>query len=356
MRAARWATSATLMTQSPRPALAAASPTPSPRPSLSTTWCAGPPSTASVAQTSTSSGNNSMAVLRNASIFLILTDQTSPIPVHNRGQSATLSASEYSDEQMNGSNKEEAQNRFWDVDLVRGVAIVMVAFYHLIYDLDNFAGYPIESTSGFWDVFADTSAFMFVFLVGLSLSISHARVDATVPGRVLFGKYLRRGMRIFGYGLLITAVFLVLGYGYVIFGILHLIGLSIVLAYPFLKLRYINLLLGLSLIAAGGYVQAQDLVVGEAAGVLLAPLGVSPEGLFMPDYRPLLPWFGVVLLGVFFGNAAYLSWRKNSPPSPTPQIAAPLAFLGCHTLFIYLIHQPVLIAILWMLGMISPGF
>ena len=308
-----------------------------------------------MAQTSTSIGNNSVAVLRNTSIFLILTDQTSPIPGHNRGQSATLSASEYSDEQMNGNIKEEARSRFWDVDVVRGVAIVMVAFYHLIYDLDNFAGYPIESTFGFWDVFADTSAFMFVFLVGLSLSISHARVGQVGPGRNLFWKYLRRGGRIFGYGMLITVVFLVLGYGYVIFGILHLIGLSIILAYPLLRLRLANLLLGLSLIAAGAYVQAQDFALGGVAGVILAPLGVSPEGLFMPDYRPLLPWFGVVLLGVFLGNAAYLPWRKKSSPSPTPRAAAPLAFLGRHTLFIYLVHQPVLIAALWALGIISPG-
>lgn len=57
--------------------------------------------------------------------------------------------------------------------------------------------------------------------------------------------------------------------------------------------------------------QAQDFVAGGVVGVLLTPLGVVPEGLFMPDYRPLLPWFGVVLLGVFFGNAAYLPWKKN---------------------------------------------
>jgi hypothetical protein len=74
------------------------------------------------------------------------------------------------------------------VDLARGVAIVMVVLYHLIYDLDNFGGYGIESTSGFWGVFADVSAFVFVFLVGLSLSISYERAGAAVPGRSLFSK------------------------------------------------------------------------------------------------------------------------------------------------------------------------
>jgi uncharacterized membrane protein len=156
--------------------------------------------------------------------------------------------------------------------------------------------------------------------------------------------------------MLITFLFWVFGLGAVVFGILHLIGLSIILAYPFLRLRYANLLLGLSLIATGAYVQAQDFVAGGVVGVLLAPLGVVPEGLFMPDYRPLLPWFGVVILGVFFGNAAYLLWRKKSPPSPTPRAAAPLAFLGRHTLLIYLVHQPILIATLWILGAAGAGF
>ena len=90
--------------------------------------------------------------------------------------------------------------RFWDVDVVRGVAMIMVALYHLIYDLDNLSGYGIESTSGFWGIFADTSAFMFVFLVGLSLTLSYQRTAATMGSATLFGKYLRRGLRIFAYG------------------------------------------------------------------------------------------------------------------------------------------------------------
>jgi uncharacterized membrane protein len=240
--------------------------------------------------------------------------------------------------------------RFWDVDVVRGVAMIMVALYHLIYDLDNLAGYGIESTSGFWDIFADTSAFMFVFLVGLSLTLSYTRSGSNGN---LFGKYLRRGLKIFAYGMLVTLVFWALSFGTVIFGILHLIGLSIILAYPFLKLRFANLFLGLLVIVLGVYIQAKGFVVGGAAGVLLAPLGVVPENLFMPDYRPLLPWFGVALLGVFFGNVVYMAWRKKMPATGMPAYAAPLAFLGRHTLFVYLAHQPIIIAVLFALGMVE---
>ena len=149
--------------------------------------------------------------------------------------------------------------------------------------------------------------------------------------------------------MLITLVFWALNFGTVIFGILHLIGVSIILAYPFLRYRFLNVVLGLTVIAVGVYMQARD-VSSESAW--MAPLGVVPDNLFMPDYRPLLPWFGVVLLGIFFGNAVYLAWRRRKPASEMPSYVAPLAFLGRNTLFIYLVHQPVFIAVLFALGMI----
>lgn len=155
--------------------------------------------------------------------------------------------------------------------------------------------------------------------------------------------------------MLITLAFWVLDFGIVIFGILHLIGASIILAYPFLRLRLVNLLAGLSIVVLGAYLQTETVAVTGAAGVLLAPLGVEPVGLYMPDYRPLVPWFGVVLVGLFFGNAAY--GRRNAGVADTegPRCAAPLAFLGRHSLLVYLIHQTVLIATLWAIGAVEPG-
>ncbi len=120
--------------------------------------------------------------------------------------------------------------RYREVDVARGLAMVAVVVYHLVYDLDVLGGYPVESTSGLWGAFADASAFAFVFLAGLSLSLSSARAGRSYRDRGPFGKYLRRGARIFSYGMLVTLVFWVLNFGVVIFGILHLIGASIVLA------------------------------------------------------------------------------------------------------------------------------
>ena len=99
----------------------------------------------------------------------------------------------------------------------------------------------------------------------------------------------------------LTVVFLVFGMGVVAFGILHLIGVSIILAYPLLRYRYANLFLGLSIIAVGVYMRIEGF---SSESPWLLPFGVVPENLVMPDYGPLLPWFGVVLLGLFAGTSS----------------------------------------------------
>lgn len=232
------------------------------------------------------------------------------------------------------------------MDAARGVAILMMVLYHFMYDLDTFGGYNIESTSGFWARFADLTAFSFVFLVGVSLAISYAKSEAP-----RFRTYLGRGLKIVGYGMVLTLLTWALGMGVIVFGILHLIGISIILAFPFLRFRMANLLAGLAFIGLGWYMQALDL---SSESPWLLPLGVVPEGLFMPDYRPLLPWFGVVLLGVFTGNLVYgsgkriagIAWQMPSP-------ARPLTFMGRHSLFVYLVHQPILVGLLTVLGVVS---
>lgn len=226
----------------------------------------------------------------------------------------------------------------------------MMVGYHLAYDLDVFGGYDIESTSGGWAYFADATASAFLFLVGISLAISHSRAGA---GRGEVGKYVRRGLRIFAYGMALTIVFSVVGMGVVAFGILHLIGVSIILSYPLLRYRFANLVLGVSVIAAGWYLRAQEV---SSESPFLLPLGVVPTGLPMPDYRPLLPWFGVVLLGLFAGNALYRGGEQPAGvPREAPLVVKPLVPLGRNSLFIYFVHQPVLIALLAGLGVIEIG-
>ena len=238
------------------------------------------------------------------------------------------------------------------MDAARGVAIIMMIVYHTTYDLDTLGGYDVQSTTGYWALFADLTAGLFLFLVGVSLAISRARTSLT--GWRLFGKYLARGLRILAYGVVLTVVLLALGMGVVAFGILHLIGISIILAYPFLTLRLTNLVLGTLIFLAGQYILAQGL---DSQSFWLLPFGIVPEGVIMPDYRPLLPWFGVVLIGLFFGNVVYGDGRRPAVvEDKAPMLVRPLLPPGRNSLSIYLIHQPIIIALLAVTGVVDLNF
>lgn len=244
--------------------------------------------------------------------------------------------------------------RFWEIDLLRGVAILMMVFYHVLYDLDRFGGWGIEVHTGFWRYFAFATASLFLLLVGLSLTLSYARAVHSNPERYLFPKYFYRGARIFSWGLVITVVTWVLVRdGFVRWGILHLIGLSIILAFPLLKLRYGNLVLGSLLLLLGMCIT--NLRVGSP---WLLWLGLVPAHFTSVDYFPVLPWFGVVLIGIFLGNSLYPGYQRNfklqdrSHRTPVRMLGS----LGRHSLLIYLVHQPVLITALFLIGVADIGF
>lgn len=239
--------------------------------------------------------------------------------------------------------------RLWEVDTLRGVAIILMVFYHFVWDLNFFGLYNANMLTGPWQVFARSIATMFIFLVGVSLTLSYNRAVRRSEHPGLFKKFLMRGAKIFGLGLVITVVtYFFIGRGFVIFGILHLIGVSIILAYPFLRWeRWTSLIAGLVVIALGFYV---DRFVVTFPWLIW--LGIKQAGVYMVDFYPVLPWFGVSLLGVFAGHTLYpMGIRGFSLPDwSSIWPVRGLRFLGRHSLLIYLVHQPILIGVFWVLG------
>jgi uncharacterized membrane protein len=242
-------------------------------------------------------------------------------------------------------------SRYWEIDALRGVAIVMMVIYHLVYDLALFGYYEANVLVGPWRVFARATASLFILLAGISLAISRARIRRLVSGWELYRNYLTRGLKLVGWGMIITLVtWVYTGKVVVIFGILHLIGVSIALAYPFLSLGRANLLIGAAIIALG--TRVGQLKVTHSWLLLL---GLRPPTLFQLDYFPLLPWFGVVLVGIFIGQSLYPdSVRRFNIPSGNswPGIRE-LVWLGHRSLAIYLVHQPLLFAFLTLAGVLS---
>jgi uncharacterized membrane protein len=236
--------------------------------------------------------------------------------------------------------------RFWEIDFLRGIAIVFMIFYHFLIDMYHFGLPHPELTTGVLMYGQKLSASIFLFLVGVSLTLSYSRASA--KRKNLFRKYLWRGLKVFSWGFVLTVTtWIFYRHNFIIFGILHLIGVAIILAYPFLRYRVLNLVLGAVLIVFGAWLGR--LTFGFR---WLIWLGFRPENFYYLDYFPILPWFGVVLLGIFAGNTLYKDhvrrfkfWNVENT-----RFVRFFKFLGVHSFFIYLIHQPVLIFLLYAAG------
>ena len=64
------------------------------------------------------------------------------------------------------------------------------------------------------------------------------------------------------------------------------------------------------------------------------------------DYVPLFPWTGVLLIGIAAGH--WLMRERFGPLAPLGRVPAALRWLGRHSLVVYLVHQPLLIGLLWL--------
>jgi len=244
--------------------------------------------------------------------------------------------------------QEISTGRFVEIDLMRGIAVIMMVLFHLLFDIYFFNIYQVDVTTGFWKIFAMITASLFLLLVGISFTISAAKAEVTMNRRNFFMKYLKRGISILLIAALITIVtWWYLGEGYIIFGILHLIGVSIIIAPFVFHRKVLSLYGGILFIVAGILLQA---VRGP---LILLPLGIHPVSFYSVDYTPIFPWFGLVLIGIYLGERLYPDGKRGySLPGffRYSQLAKfPgkfLAFLGRHSLAIYILHQPVIILLL----------
>ena len=240
-----------------------------------------------------------------------------------------------------------SSDRFWEIDFLRGIAIVLMIGYHILFDLNFFDIYSINLHLLPFRLFLYPIGTTFLLLVGISLTLSYARAQEKIPTKKLPLKFLFRGLKIFGFGMIITFVtWILLPENFIIFGVLHCIGISIILAYPFLQLRIPNLLIGVVFIIVG--ILLRSMVFDFS---WLVWLGFAPSGFSTIDYFPLLPWFGVVLIGIFIGNTIYPNYNRKFelPDLSRYKSINFLCFLGRHSLIIYLLHQPILIGIIYLL-------
>lgn len=236
--------------------------------------------------------------------------------------------------------------RFWEIDFLRSIAIIMMVIYHGLYVINDYGYLNFDLEAGFWGLFGEITAILFILLVGVSLSLSYSRHN----NKKDFKKFLFRGIKIFSWGLIITFItWIFLTEGFIIFGVLHFIGLAIILAYPFLKYRFFNLFLGINIIMIGLFLQNYIFNFKY-----LLWLGFVPNGFYTLDYFPILPWFGFVLVGIFLGNSFYPEYKRLIKTlNLDNKLINQFNLLGQNSLKIYLLHIPVLIFFFLILGLLN---
>ena len=242
-----------------------------------------------------------------------------------------------------------ADGRLWEIDALRGVAIVMMVIYHLLWDLQGLGDFKIDVYHGFWHGWQLATASLFIGLSGLSQPLRDPK--HVQQGRRSYRPFLWRGLSVFSWALVISIVtYLFNPRLYIQWGILHLIGFSMLVAYPLLRFRWLNLVLGLALVGI-----AQVVPVLNLNFTWLGWLGLDATPRLAFDFFPVIPWMGVALVGVFVGNLLYAGGARRFafPDLGGAFPARALRLLGQNSLLIYLLHQLVLIATLAALGLIS---
>jgi uncharacterized membrane protein len=232
------------------------------------------------------------------------------------------------------------KKRIWELDAFRGICILGVIIVHFVFDLTEL--YQIVD----WEV---PTWFAFVQQWGGVLFLLISGISATLGSRSV-----RRGFIVLAAGCLITAV----TYGMyawfhfhksiiIYFGVLQCLGCCMVFWWGFKRLpNWLLTILGLAMVGFGLYLGNVILVDHP----WLVPLGFVYKGFASSDYFPLLPNLGFFLLGAVVGRTVYGKKESLMPKvSPKNPLVRVLCFCGRQSLWIYLLHQPVLTGICMLL-------
>ncbi len=232
------------------------------------------------------------------------------------------------------------KKRIWELDAFRGLCILGMVIVHFIVDLYEIYNIVDGQLPGWFSFIRNWGGILFFLLSGICVTL----------GR----RHVLRGLVVFGGGMICTLVtFAMVKLGFfekymiIYFGVLHCLGSCMLLWCLFRKLPWWTLLIPAALfIAAGLYLSNVNLVEFP----WLIPLGFTCPGFSSSDYFPLLPNLGYFLAGAAIGQVLY-GKKESLLPSVNPKnpIVAALLFCGKHSLWIYLLHQPILSGICMLL-------
>lgn len=236
------------------------------------------------------------------------------------------------------------KKRIWELDALRGLFILGVILVHFTYDLVEL--YRLVA----WDY---PNWFQFVMQWGGVLFLLISGISVTLGSRCL-----RRGLLVFFFGLVCTGVttgMYLLGLSgqsiIIYFGVLHCLGVCMLLWPLFRRLPLWALIVcGVLLTALGFWMDAQP----RTEVYWLMPLGIPWYTFASSDYFPLFPNLGFFLLGAVLGKTLYRNKQTLLPGvNEGNAVIRFLCLCGRNSLWIYLLHQPILSGIFSLITMLK---
>ncbi len=224
------------------------------------------------------------------------------------------------------------KKRIWELDALRGLCVLGMVIVHLVYDLVVLYKIIQWDTPPAFDFIQKWGGILFLLISGICVTLGRHNIRRGLL--VLLCGFVCTGATYFMYRTGMS------GKGIIIyFGVLHCLGLCMILWSLFRKLpAWVLLLLGVGLAALGFSIAGH-----RVDFPWLIPLGWYPANFVSSDYFPLLPNFGFFLIGAFLGKTVYQ--KKKTILPMVRDTFPPIAFLrwcGKQSLWIYLLHQPIL--------------
>lgn len=220
--------------------------------------------------------------------------------------------------------------RIDELDSLRATALVMMLVLNFVTDLNHFGIMNTETGDQWWWL-ARIAASLFVGISGVSYFLAH-RLEYD------FTKTSGRTKRLIFWAFVITIItYIFEPSAYVRFGVLHLLALASIVAFPVARKPEFALGIGLIL-----------LIIPLSSNSNLVWLGLRETGFIAVDYFPLNPWLGIFFIGLALASRIYPEGK------PLTEIQWPEKWLwfGRNTLTIYVIHQPILIGLLVLTGQV----
>ncbi|HJJ98751.1 MAG TPA: heparan-alpha-glucosaminide N-acetyltransferase [Methanocorpusculum sp.] len=245
--------------------------------------------------------------------------------------------------------------RYWEVDAVRGISLIGMILFHTTFLMATF--HMIFTLDWYYEVcrYIRLGTSVFVIISGVALVLRYGRMTG-YSKREYHIAIFRRGLQIYLIGIAIAVIaslvihFIVGDGNYMLFNFLRMMGLSMILCIPFLRFGKWNIIPAVILICAGFFVQSI-----HTGPIWLLPFGILPDGMssYPRDYFPLLPWVGVMLLGVAIGSLLYPKGVRRFRIPNAGFVGRTFALIGRHSLEIYLLHLPIIAVILYVVMVVS---